>query len=252
SGKTTMLYAIIRRVSSPEINIVTLEDPVEYFMEGVNQSQVKPEIGYDFASGLRQILRQDPDVVMVGEVRDTETAGLAVNAALTGHTMLSTLHTNNSVGVIPRLVDLGVPPFLLSSALRLMMAQRLVSLMCPECKKSGEAPPKAQKIIDEAFRELPTEFRKELKFKTPYIIYHPEPNPSCRICKGKGVAGRIAIFEIFRMTRELGDLINAGFTEGKLWDEAKRQGMVTLRQDGIIKALEGKVFFEEVLRETEK
>jgi len=251
SGKTTTLYAMMQKVNSESLNIVSLEDPVEYFMEGINQSQVRPEIGYDFASGLRQILRQDPDVIMVGEIRDSETASLAVNAALTGHVVLSTLHTNNALGVIPRLIDLGVPSFLLPSAINVMLGQRLVARICPECRKSETAPPEAQKIIERELSELPPSLRKDLSFKPPYSIYRAESKPACGVCKGKGVAGRVAIFEILKMTRELGDVIAAGFTENKLFAEAKRQGMVTLRQDGIIKALEGRVLLEEVLRETE-
>ena len=254
SGKTTTLYAIMQQINSDAINVVSLEDPVEYFIDGVNQSQVKPDIGYNFASGLRQILRQDPDVILVGEIRDQETASLAVNAALTGHLMLSTLHTNNSVGVIPRLIDLGVPAFILPSALKLMVAQRLVSHLCPECREAEKAPPEVQRIIKEEFEKLPNQ---ELiaKFKGDYgnfKIYHANPKQDCKICKGRGSVGRIAIFEIFKMTPELGDIINVGFTENKLWEEAKRQGMITLRQDGIIKALNGDVLIEEIFKETEE
>ena len=136
------------------MNIVSLEDPVEYFVSGVNQSQVRPEIGYDFASGLREILRQDPDVIMVGEIRDNETAGLAVQAALTGHVVLSTLHTNNSAGVMPRLIDMKVEPFLLPVAMNLMISQRLVGVLCPNCKAQEEAPAPMQKIIEERARRL--------------------------------------------------------------------------------------------------
>lgn len=251
SGKTTTLYAIMQKINSETLNVLSLEDPVEYFMDGINQSQVKPEIGYTFASGLRQILRQDPDVIMVGEIRDAETASLAVNAALTGHMMLSTLHTNNSIGVIPRLIDLAVPPFLLSSALRLMLAQRLVARLCPRCRERSEVPATAQKVVSDNLNDLPAELKKKLDFKSPYFIYHPKPKANCELCSGKGFVGRVAIFEIFRMTRELGELINSGFTEGKLYDEARRQGIVGLRQDGIMKALNGEVLLEEVLRETE-
>ncbi|MCP6720201.1 MAG: GspE/PulE family protein [Patescibacteria group bacterium] len=252
SGKTTTLYAIMQKINRESLNIVSLEDPVEYFMDGINQSQVRPKIGYDFASGLRQILRQDPDVIMVGEIRDSETASLAVNAALTGHMMLSTLHTNNSVGVIPRLVDLDVPGFLLSSALNLMLAQRLVARLCPDCREKSKAPPEAQKVIALNLDSLSPVLKKNIKFTSPYNTYHTNPKADCKSCGGKGFVGRIAIFEIFRMTRELGEIINAGFTEGKLRDEARRQGMVNLRQDGIIKALEGDVLLEEVLKETEQ
>jgi len=251
SGKTTTLYAMMQRINSTEVNVMSLEDPVEYFMDGINQSQVKPEIGYTFASGLRQILRQDPDIIMVGEIRDSETAGLAINSALTGHMVLSTIHTNSAVGVIPRLVDLGVPGFLLSSALRIMIAQRLISRLCPTCKEKIEAPKEVTEIITENLNSLPAGLKKDLKNNPPYEIYRPGAKQDCETCKGKGFAGRVAIFEIFKMTRELGGMVSSGFAEGKLEDEAKRQGMVTLRQDGIIKALEGEVLIEEVLRETD-
>ncbi len=251
SGKTTTLYAIMQKINSENINVVSLEDPVEYFMEGINQSQIRPEIGYDFASGLREILRQDPDVIMVGEIRDKETASLAVNAALTGHMMLSTLHTNNSVGVIPRLIDLGVPPFLLPSALKLMVAQRLVSQLCPDCKEEDEASAEVEKILKKELENLPEGFTKPKLENENIKVFHVGNNPVCKTCKGKGTLGRIGIFEIFKMTRELGDIIDIGFTETKIWEEAKRQGMITLRQDGIIKALEGKISIEDILRETE-
>lgn len=252
SGKTTTLYAVLQKMNSDSVNIITLEDPVEYFMEGINQSQIKPEIGYTFASGLRQILRQDPDVIMVGEVRDGETASLAVNAALTGHVMLSTLHTNNALGVIPRLIDLGVPAFLLPSALNYMLAQRLVGRLCPDCKKSRKPPEAVLKIIRKEIETMPPEVARNLKISTTDITtYAAELKSSCKVCKGKGKVGRIALVEIFQMTRELSDTITSGFTETKLWAEAKRQGMITLRQDGIIKALEGKVAIEDVLKETE-
>ena len=250
SGKTTTLYAIMKELNQETVNIVSLEDPVEYFMEGINQSQVKPEIGYNFSSGLRQVLRQDPDIIMVGEIRDDETASLAVNAALTGHIMLSTIHTNNSVGVIPRLIDLKVPTFLLSSALNLMVAQRLVLRLCPECKKEEKAPPNVQEIIQESLETLPESEKKMLKFKEPYMIYRAQPESDCKTCNGKGTSGRIAFYEIFQMTEILSDIISVGFTQSKLWDEARRQGIITLRQDGIIKALEGRISIEEVLKET--
>ncbi len=251
SGKSTTLYAMMQRLNTDKVNILTLEDPVEYFMDGINQSQVKPEIGYDFSSGLRQILRQDPDIIMVGEIRDSETASLAVNAALTGHLMLSTLHTNNAAGVIPRLVDLGVPTFLLSSALNLMLAQRLVSRLCPDCKKPATPSDEVQKIIKNELDALPAILKSTVKFKAPFSVYRVGNDPNCKTCKGKGTAGRVAIFEIFKMTRELSDIVSKGFTEGALVDETKRQGMVTLRQDGVLKALAGEVILEEVLRETE-
>jgi type II secretory ATPase GspE/PulE/Tfp pilus assembly ATPase PilB-like protein len=164
--------------------------------------------------------------------------------------MLSTIHTNNSIGVIPRLIDLGVQPFLLSSALNLMIAQRLVLRLCPSCKKPHEAVSDVQEIIEKELSELPADVKKTVVFKKPYTVYQAAPKPDCQVCKGKGTAGRMALFEFFQMTRELSDLVNTGFTEGKLWDLAKRQGIVTLRQDGILKALAGDTAIESVLQET--
>lgn len=237
SGKTTTLYALLQLLNKEDVNIVSLEDPVEYFVEGVNQSQVHPEIGYDFASGLRQILRQDPDIIMVGEIRDTETAGLAVHAALTGHIVFSTLHTNNAVGVIPRLIDMKVDAFLLPSALNLMLGQRLVTMLCQACKKAEEANADISAIIK---KELP-------EAKAPYMIYHAK---GCTVCKGKGIVGRMALFEVLAMTRELSVIVASGASAAKIQEEAHRQGMITMRQDGIAKALQGLVAIEEVLKET--
>ncbi|MEK7193231.1 MAG: GspE/PulE family protein [Patescibacteria group bacterium] len=250
SGKTTTIYALLQILNKENVNIVSLEDPVEYFVSGLNQSQVRPEIGYDFASGLRQILRQDPDIILVGEIRDNETAGLAIHAALTGHIVLSTLHTNNAVGAIPRLVDMGVEPFLLPSAMNLMMSQRLVSRLCSSCKVSEEAPESVQKLIKKGIADIPTELTGP--YHEPYQIFHA---PGCAQCHGRGVNGRVALFEFFQMTSELEDVINteAGHPSGqKILGEAKRQGMITLRQDGILKALAGLVSIEEVVRETDE
>lgn len=250
SGKTTTLYALMQLLNDEALNIVSLEDPVEYFIDGLNQSQVRPEIGYDFASGLRQILRQDPDVIMVGEIRDEETAGLAVHAALTGHIVLSTLHTNNALGVIPRLVDMKVEPFLLPASLNLMLAQRLIPRLCDKCRKPEKAPAEIQELIKKELGKLPKKTTEGLKVKNPdgpYEIYH---SPGCDACKGKGISGRIALFEILIMTKELEAIITSGPTTEKILEEAKRQGMISLRQDGILKALSGLVSMEEVLRET--
>ena len=247
SGKTTTLYSFLQRLNKEDVNIVSLEDPVEYFVSGINQSQVHPEIGYDFASGLRQILRQDPDVIMVGEIRDGETAGLAVQAALTGHIVLSTLHTNNSAGVIPRLVDMKVESFLLPVSLNLMIAQRLVGVLCPDCKKPAPAPAEMQDLITTSLQGLSAEIASE--FKAPYQIYHAE---GCATCKGRGVVGRTAIFEVLQMTKKLQAVIEGGATLEKIAEAAKEQGMVTLRQDGIVKALKGNVSMEEIIRETEE
>ena len=246
SGKSTTLYAILQLLNNEKVNIVSLEDPVEYFVSGVNQSQVRPEINYDFASGLRQILRQDPDVIMVGEIRDNETAGLAIHAALTGHIVLSTIHTNNAVGVLPRLIDMGVEPFIVSEAVNLMLSQRLISKLCDSCKKAEGAPADAQKAIAEALKGVPENIRS--KFKAPYQIWHGQ---GCAKCKNKGTLGRIAIFEVFQMTSELAEIVgNPDRSSAKILAEAKRQGMITMREDGVVKALDGLVALEEVLRET--
>jgi len=247
SGKSTTLYAMIQKMNKDGVNIVSLEDPVEYSIEGINQSQVLPEIGYTFGRGLRQILRQDPDIILVGEIRDSETAELAVHAALTGHIVLSTLHTNNAIGVAPRLIDLGVQPFLLPSALNLMMAQRLVRRLCPHCRQKVTAPPELEKIIDEAVSTLPPEIKNTLPLKKPYEIYEPK---GCPECKGKGYIGRVAIFEMLEMTPELEKIILGRLPESEFLEEAKRQKMITLRQDGIIKVLSGLTSLAEVLKET--
>ncbi len=251
SGKTTSLYAMMQKINTEGVNIVSLEDPVEYLMEGVNQSQIKPEIGYDFASGLRQILRQDPDVIMVGEIRDIETASLAVNAALTGHVVLSTIHTNNALGVIPRLIDLKVPEFLLPSALNLLLAQRLVSELCPDCHEKYEPNPEMKKIISDNLASFKAKRKEDDIPKEPYTLFRANQKPDCPTCKGKGIVGRIALFEILKITKELGEVIGHEFDEAKLEKAAMSQGMVTMREDGIIKALKGKVSIEEVMKETE-
>lgn len=246
SGKSTTLYSLLQKLNKESSNVMSLEDPVEYFMEGVNQSQVRPEIGYSFATGLRQILRQDPDVIMVGEIRDGETAGLAVNAALTGHVVLSTIHTNNSLSVIPRMLDLGVPAFLLPSAVSAMIAQRLVLRLCPECKEEIQVSGEANKEIDSVLTSLSV----DLLPNKPYRLWKAGNKPDCKTCKGKGTSGRQAIMEIFLMSPELGSIISKGFSESALVGEAQKQKMVTLRQDGVLKALRGDISLEEVLRET--
>ncbi|MBI2592959.1 MAG: type II/IV secretion system protein [Candidatus Colwellbacteria bacterium] len=251
SGKTTTLYAFLQIINREEVNILSMEDPVEYFVEGVNQSQVRPEIGYTFASGLRQAVRQDPDVIMVGEIRDSETAELAVQAALTGQIVLSTLHTNNALGVIPRLIDMGVQSFLLPSSLNLMLAQRLVRRLCGDCRRAEPASGEVEDIIKKELGALSKEIMNGLtppiEAAGPFQIYHA---PGCKVCKGKGAVGRVGLFEVLRMTRELGEIVTSGPTDMKIREESRRQGMVSLRQDGILKALQGIVSMEEVLRET--
>ena len=246
-GKTTTLYATLESLNKEGVNIVTLEDPVEYFIEGINQSQVKPEIGYGFANGLRHVLRQDPDIVMVGEIRDADTAKLATHAALTGHIVLSTLHTNNSLGVIPRLIDLGVEPFLLPSTLNIAIAQRLVRRLCPACKKRVRPKGELKDLIAEEILSMPLDIQKKYRAKDIWI-YEPV---GCGECGETGYVGRVGIFEVLKMTKELSDIIVKEPTEEKIANEAKRQGMLTMRQDGILKALAGITSVEEVVRVTE-
>ena len=247
SGKSTTLYAIMKNLNKDNVNVISLEDPVEYTMEGANQSQVLPEIGYSFARGLRQILRQDPDIILIGEIRDGETAELAIHAALTGHIVLSTIHTNNAIGVVPRLIDMGVQPFLLPSAMNLMIAQRLVRRLCPYCKKTIEATPEQTALIDESINPLSEKEKKRYNWKKPYMIYKAV---GCPECKNKGFSGRIAMFEIFKMTPQLEQIILSGLSTVKTDEEAKRQEMISLRQDGIIKVLQGSTTLEEVVRES--
>jgi len=249
SGKTTTLYAILQLLNKEGVNIVTLEDPIEYFIEGVNQSQVRPEIGYDFSRGLRQIVRQDPDIIMVGEIRDSETVALATHAALTGHIVLSTLHTNNAIGVIPRLIDLGVQPFLLPPALSLAVAQRLVRKLCQKCKRRVKPKREIRDLILKEIDKLPEKVKKEIKIEEPLTISEPV---GCRDCHNTGYSGRIALFEILGMTSSLAEIILKESSESKILEEAKRQEMLTMKQDGILKVLDGITTIEEVLRVAEE
>jgi len=249
SGKTTTLYAILQTLNKEGANIVTLEDPVEYFIEGVNQSQVRPEIDYDFARGLRQIVRQDPDIVMVGEIRDQETASLATHAALTGHIVLSTLHTNNAAGVIPRLIDLKVQPFLISPTLSVAIAQRLVRKLCSKCKKKIKPKKEIQDLILRELAGISESRKKEIKIKTPIYIFEAA---GCEGCHNEGFSGRVGLFEVLEMTPQLAEIILRGPSEKLIQEEAKRQGMMTMKQDGILKALEGDTTIEEVLRVAEE
>ena len=249
SGKTTTLYAILNKLNQEAVNIVSLEDPVEYYIEGINQSQIRPEIEYTFASGLRHILRQDPDIIMAGEIRDRETAGLAIHAALTGHIFLSTLHTNNALGVVPRLVDMGIESFLLPSSLNLAIAQRLVRRLCDHCKREVNASPQVTKIIEEELAKLSPAQREAIAFKKPFKVYQAK---GCKFCANKGTKGRIALFEILMMTPQLEALIIETLSETKIKEEAQRQGMITMKQDGVTKALQGLISFEEMLKTVEE
>ena len=248
-GKTTTLYAILQVLNKEGVNIVTLEDPVEYYIEGVNQSQIRPEIGYDFAVGLRHIVRQDPDIIMVGEIRDQETTSLATHAALTGHIVLSTLHTSNAIGVIPRLIDLGIQPYLIPSTLSIAIAQRLVRKLCDNCKKRGLAKKEVKDLILKEFEGLPSQAKKDFGIPKPLYIWQAV---GCKECNNEGYTGRIGLFEILSMTDELADIILKEPSEREISKEAERQGMVTMRQDGILKVLAGITTIEEVLQVAEE
>ncbi|MFH0906640.1 MAG: GspE/PulE family protein [bacterium] len=248
SGKTTTLYAILNTLNQEGVNIISLEDPVEYYIEGINQSQIRPKIDYTFSSGLRHILRQDPDIIMVGEIRDEETAGLSIHAALTGHILLSTLHTNNAIGVIPRLIDMGIGVFLLPSSLNLSIAQRLVRRLCPKCRKEISAPAQTSKIIEDELAKLDPNQKKNFPWKAPFKIYRAV---GCKFCGGKGNKGRIALYEMLKTTPQLEEIINKDISEARIREEAKRQGMITMRQDGISKVLQGMMTFEEMIKAVE-
>lgn len=240
SGKSTTLYAILRMLNDVKHNVVSLEDPVEYFIEGLNQSQVHPEINYTFANGIRNVLRQDPDIIMVGEIRDKETAQLAIHAALTGHLVLSTLHTNNAIGVIPRLIDMGVDPFLIPATLSLALAQRLVATLCEDSRKEIALEGALAEKINEDLKDLPKEMRQHVPDTN--VIYQAIPSAACP----KGTRGRIALLEALQMTKELEKIILINPSEQAIAEEARRQGMITLRQDGILKVLQGRIGLEEL------
>ncbi len=246
SGKSTTLYSILSILNTTSVNIITLEDPVEYFIEGINQSQINTDIGLTFAAGLRSILRQDPNIVMVGEIRDKETAELAVQAALTGHLVFSTLHTNNAIGAIPRLIDMGMEPFLLTASINVVMAQRLVRKICSYCRK--EVP--LTKVVEEEIRKdligVPDEYYEKID-KKQFKIFKGD---GCEKCGHTGYSGRMGIFEVLPSTIEIQDLILSKSPAHKIFELAQKIGMITLKQDGFIKVLRGDTTIEEVIRVT--
>ena len=249
AGKTTTLYAILKILNQEGVNIVALEDPVEYYIEGINQSQMRPDIGYSFATGLRHVVRQDPDIIIVGEIRDEETASLATHAALTGHVVLSTLHTTNALGTIPRLIDLGIQPYLIPPTLSISLAQRLARKLCPECKKKIKPKSKIRDLILKEIEALPPIAKKNLNISKSFSIFEPK---GCKKCHSEGYSGRIGLFEVLVMTNELSELILKEPSEVKMAEEAKNQGMITMKQDGILKVLNGITSIEEVLRVAEE
>lgn len=249
SGKSTTLFTSLSMLNSPDVNISTLEDPVEYEVPGVNQTQINPDIGLTFASGLRTLLRQDPDILMVGEIRDKETAELAIHSSLTGHLVLSTIHTNDAIGTIPRLVDMGIDPFLLTATVRLLVAQRLVSRLCQNCKQEVPLSPSMKTKIKAELEGVPPEYLTEPNQKDPQVLFE---SPGCPVCHEMGSVGRLAIFEVVPVTRELRALMTESTEYDTLHDMARRQKNPTMRQDGVLKALRGFIHYEDVVRTTEE
>lgn len=247
SGKTTTLYAFLRRVYNTEVKIITIEDPIEYHLEGITQTQVEEEKNYTFLSGLRAALRQDPDIIMVGEIRDNDTAKVAVNAALTGHLVLSTLHTNNAAGTIPRLVELGVNPKTLASALAVALAQRLVRTLCDECKQETASDEKESRVITNILGAMKVSGKQDSMLghepAQSYRIYKPV---GCPACGNTGYKSRIGIFEAVVMDAELEKILVTNPSEREVREATARQGIPSLREDGIIKVLEGITSLEEV------
>jgi type IV pilus assembly protein PilB len=247
SGKTTTLYAFVHKIYNPEIKVITIEDPVEYHLEGITQTQVEEEKGYTFVAGLRAALRQDPDVIMVGEIRDTDTAKVAINAALTGHLVFSTLHTNTAAGTIPRLIDLGVNPKVIASALSLALAQRLIRTLCKECKQEYETGEKESRIITNILGEMKVSGKEEsMMGHTPEVTYHIYHPVGCSHCGGTGYDGRVGIFEAIMMNAEIEKILITNPSEREVRAASKNQGIPSLREDGIIKVLEGITSFDEL------
>ena len=249
SGKTTTLYSVLDRVSSSKVNVMTIEDPVEYQIKGISQVQVNSQAGLTFANALRAFLRQDPNIMMVGEVRDAETADLAINAALTGHLVFSTLHTNNASGVPPRMIDMGVEPFLLVSSLNCVVGQRVLRRVCKECFKDIPIPPDIEadmkKVLGPIYDMVEDKWKKEGKKMTIKQIQ------GCEVCGNTGYFGRIAIYEVMPITEKISKLIVSKASASDIENQAMEEGMLTMKQDGYVKVLEGTTTLEEVKRVAE-
>lgn len=241
SGKTTTLYAFLKHIYTPEIKIITVEDPIEYHLEGIEQTQVDSAAGYTFASGLRSILRHDPDAILVGEIRDMETAEIAINASLTGHIVFSTLHTNDAIGAVPRLVDLGAKPSLIGPALTLVIAQRLTRRLCPDCKTKDEASPEVKQRVEALLASLPARVKKDA-----YANYQLYKAVGCEKCHMSGYKGRVGIYEFLRVDDELRESIIKDISPFTIKKLALSKGMTTMQQDGILKVLAGLTTIEEV------
>ncbi|MBI5754094.1 type II/IV secretion system protein [Candidatus Peregrinibacteria bacterium] len=249
SGKTTTLYSCLTKLNTVEVNILTIEDPVEIQLDGLNQSQVHHDIDYDFASGMRTALRQDPNIIMVGEIRDKETANTAIEAALTGHLVFSTLHTNSAVESITRIINMGIEPYLLNSTIELIIAQRLVRKVCEKCKKLAETSPELLELVKNAMSRLHAEGEIDAALLQGMKFYQAV---GCAECGNVGYIGRVGLYEVFRMNNELRKLIGTGASIMDIEEAALKNGMVTLEQAGIIKALQGMTTLDEVYRVARK
>ncbi len=249
SGKTTTLYSCLTRLNKVEVNILTIEDPVEIQLDGLNQSQVHHDIDYDFAMGMRTALRQDPNIIMVGEIRDKETANTAIEASLTGHLVFSTLHTNSAVESITRIINMGIAPYLLTSTIELIIAQRLVRKVCEKCKKPAQTSPEILELVKNALAKLHTEGEVDPALIKTLQFYEA---PGCPECNNVGYKGRVGLYEVFRMNNELRRLVGSNASVLDIEDAALKNGMVTLEQAGIIKALQGLTTLEEVYRVARK
>ncbi|MDP2624715.1 MAG: ATPase, T2SS/T4P/T4SS family [Candidatus Peregrinibacteria bacterium] len=247
SGKTTTLYSMLNQFNSPEVKIITLEDPIEYHLKGISQSQINEKRGYTFGSGLRSILRQDPDIVMVGEIRDQETAETAAQAALTGHVMLSTLHTNSAIETIPRLTNIGLPPFMVAPALHMVISQRLVRKLCENCRKK-EPITEVEKTELETVHATALKLSPESICQVPTDLWHPG---ECDHCSHTGYSGQIGIHEILQVNDEIRKLILENKPANEIQIKAREQGMLTIREDGLIKVMQEKTTLEEVQRVTQ-
>ncbi len=245
SGKTTTLYSVLNRLNKPTVNIVTLEDPVEYQMVGINQVQINPQAGLTFATGLRSFLRQDPNIILVGEIRDKETTQLAIQAALTGHLVFSTLHTNDSATSIPRLIDLGGEPFLISSVLSVSMAQRIIRRVCKSCAVQYEP---EQLIKEDIKKILGTLLPKKYVEGKPILL---TKGKGCKECNQTGYKGRVAIFEVLKISPAINRMILESASGKDIENQAKKEGMILMKQDGYLKVLEGITTIEEILRVAE-
>ncbi len=257
SGKTTTLYTVLSMLNTPEVNISTVEDPIEYRMIGVTQSQVSPKIGFTFANGLRSLLRQDPDIIMVGEIRDNETAAIAVHAAMTGHLVLSTLHTNDAITTIPRLTEMEVPSFLISSTVNIIIAQRLVRKICPSCIESYNLDKKSIENLEKQIN-VPNILEKlekagalsdKQKTLDAILFYRGK---GCKQCNNEGFKGRMGIYEVIEITKEISNLISQNASKKELQEKAEKEGLISMLLDGFIKAKNGITTLEEVIRVTKE